>query len=276
MTKVVSLYSFRDGTGKSTVTANLAALIAKKQPRKKVGIIDTNLFAPGIRYLFQEQLEFRFYLNDYLWRKCDIQKIYYPVNLVSKKDNQEVEIYIIPCSPDMGYIAKTLNEKLHPESLINSFSALIDQLKLDYLLIDSPPGIAEENLLPISIADMMAVVFRPDKQDFQETSIALEIADKLGIPNKFIIANQVPKNIYNKPELRRELEEFAKERKAILGGILPQSELMLERSLPERLQSSPQQTPTNQLFSLDYPNDPWSEQLEKVAINIIERLKQTR
>ena len=50
MTKIISLYSFRDGSGKSTIAANLAAVTAKK--KGNVGIIDTNLYAPGLHHFF--------------------------------------------------------------------------------------------------------------------------------------------------------------------------------------------------------------------------------
>ena len=50
MTEVVSIHSFRGGTGKSNVTANLAATLAKSG--KRVGIIDTDVQSPGIHALF--------------------------------------------------------------------------------------------------------------------------------------------------------------------------------------------------------------------------------
>jgi MinD-like ATPase involved in chromosome partitioning or flagellar assembly len=41
MTKIISLYSFRDGSGKSTIADNLASVIAKKKGND--GIIDTKI-----------------------------------------------------------------------------------------------------------------------------------------------------------------------------------------------------------------------------------------
>ncbi|MCB0036300.1 MAG: P-loop NTPase, partial [Anaerolineales bacterium] len=46
MTQIISVHSFRGGTGKSNTTANLAALIMRQG--KRVGIIDTDIQSPGI------------------------------------------------------------------------------------------------------------------------------------------------------------------------------------------------------------------------------------
>jgi MinD-like ATPase involved in chromosome partitioning or flagellar assembly len=57
MPKIISLHSFRGGTGKSNMTANLAAVIASQGQR--VGIIDTDIQSPGIHVLFGMKLVLR-------------------------------------------------------------------------------------------------------------------------------------------------------------------------------------------------------------------------
>ena len=47
---IISVHSFRGGTGKSNTTANLAALLALRGMR--VGVADTDLQSPGIHVLF--------------------------------------------------------------------------------------------------------------------------------------------------------------------------------------------------------------------------------
>ncbi|WP_333417166.1 P-loop NTPase [Microcoleus sp. herbarium8] len=46
MSKIVSIHSYRGGTGKSNSTANLAVAVARKGYR--VGIVDTDIQSPGI------------------------------------------------------------------------------------------------------------------------------------------------------------------------------------------------------------------------------------
>ena len=45
MSKIISVHSFRGGTGKSNTTANLAAVLASQGQR--VGVIDTDIQPPG-------------------------------------------------------------------------------------------------------------------------------------------------------------------------------------------------------------------------------------
>ena len=50
MAKIVSIHSYRGGTGKSNLTANLAVCMAASG--KRVAVVDTDIQSPGIHMLF--------------------------------------------------------------------------------------------------------------------------------------------------------------------------------------------------------------------------------
>ena len=50
MSRIISIHSFRGGTGKSNTTANVAALLATEGLR--IGVVDTDIQSPGIHVLF--------------------------------------------------------------------------------------------------------------------------------------------------------------------------------------------------------------------------------
>ncbi len=50
MRQIVSIHSYRGGTGKSNLTANLATAVALTG--KRVGVVDTDIQSPGIHVLF--------------------------------------------------------------------------------------------------------------------------------------------------------------------------------------------------------------------------------
>ena len=78
MTSVISIHSFRGGTGKSNTTANLAAFFATQG--KRVAVIDTDIQSPGIHVLFAlDPSEVKHSLNDFLWEKCTIGDAAYDV-----------------------------------------------------------------------------------------------------------------------------------------------------------------------------------------------------
>ena len=71
MPTIVSIHSFRGGTGKSNITANLATLLAVGG--RRVGVIDTDIQSPGIHVIFAlDQEKLKFALNDFLWGRCKI------------------------------------------------------------------------------------------------------------------------------------------------------------------------------------------------------------
>ena len=133
MAKIVSVHSFRGGTGKSNVTANTAAQFAMKGHR--VGVIDTDIQSPGIHVLFgmdEEKIDKA--LNDYLWGRCAIEETAYDVG--SQLGNGEVVvmsggIYLIPSSIRAGEIARVLREGYDVGLLNDGFRALVDKLDLD-------------------------------------------------------------------------------------------------------------------------------------------------
>jgi len=78
MANIVSVHSFRGGTGKSNTVASLTALLAADGQR--VGVIDTDILSPGIHVLFGLDADSATYtLNDYLWGRCEITKVAIPV-----------------------------------------------------------------------------------------------------------------------------------------------------------------------------------------------------
>ncbi len=71
MTTVISIHSFRGGTGKSNTTSNLAAQLAARGNR--VAVVDTDIQSPGIHVLFGFADDLDNTLNDYLWGKIPIK-----------------------------------------------------------------------------------------------------------------------------------------------------------------------------------------------------------
>ncbi len=134
MAKIVSIHSFRGGTGKSNMTANLSAIAASQG--KRVAIIDTDIQSPGIHVLFGlDEDSLKLTLNDYLWDRCTISEAAYNVTPPSVAA-QGGTVHLIPCSIKAGEIARILNEGYSVMLLNDGLRKLCEELKLDYLFID--------------------------------------------------------------------------------------------------------------------------------------------
>ncbi|HIE31210.1 MAG TPA: MinD/ParA family protein, partial [Methanosarcinales archaeon] len=215
--KIVSIHSFRGGTGKSNITANIATYIASKGNR--VGIIDTDIQSPGIHVIFGfDEHGISESLNDYLWGRCGVEDIAYDVtNTVGIKKG---ELYFIPSSMKVGEIARILREGYDAELLNDGLKKIMNIFGMGYLFIDTHPGLNEETLISAAISDVFIIVLRPDNQDYQGTSISLEVARRIGITKASLVINKIPGS-YDPVEVRARIEE-AYECKVI--GAIPLSE----------------------------------------------------
>jgi MinD-like ATPase involved in chromosome partitioning or flagellar assembly len=250
MSKIVSIHSFRGGTGKSNVSANVAAQIAKDG--KRVGVVDTDINSPGIHVLFgMDEDEMTRSLNDYLWDKCAIEDAAYPVGArIGKGEVFTIggEIYLVPSSIRAGDITRVLREGYDVGLLQDGFEALIEKLNLDYLIIDTHPGLNEETLLSVAISDVLIIILRPDQQDFQGTAVTVDVARKLEVPNLFLVINKALTS-YDFAALKKQVESTYNSQ---VAAILPLSEDVA------RLQSS-------DIFSLRFPEHPFSQSIRNVV-----------
>ncbi len=255
MSKIISTHSFRGGTGKSNTTANLAVLVARAGFR--VGIIDTDIQSPGVHVLFRvKEGDFEHSLNDYLWGKCRIEQAAFDVTARAigtvTDDAQRPRLFLIPSSLNTGEIARILREGYDVALLNDGLQDLLKRLDLDYLFIDTHPGVNEETLLSIAISDLLVLILRPDQQDFQGTAVTVELARKLEVPNMFVVLNKVPPGA-DADVIREQVSALYRTE---VAAMLPLSTEMV------RLGSG-------DIFANRYPDHPLTEKLKELAERIL-------
>ncbi|MBR8834869.1 MAG: MinD/ParA family protein [Stigonema ocellatum SAG 48.90 = DSM 106950] len=252
MSKIISIHSYRGGTGKSNSTANIATAVARKGNR--VGIVDSDIQSPGIHILFGlKEGQVKRTLNDFLWGRCAIVDTAHDVTSVLKdQGNSRSSLYLVPSSVKLNDISRVIRERFDVEVLIKGFKELIKNLKLDYLFIDTHPGLNQETLISLTTSDIVLLVLRPDQQDFQGTAVTVDVARRLRVPKLLLLINKVLKD-YDFKDLQQQVEQTYQ---TPVVGIIPESEDLL------RLAS-------NGIFYLQYPNHPISQAIEKVAKQIM-------
>jgi MinD-like ATPase involved in chromosome partitioning or flagellar assembly len=188
---ILSVHSFRGGTGKSNTTANLAAVLA--ETGRRVGVIDTDIQSPGIHVLFgfdEDRVDRS--LNDYLWGRCPIESTAYDVSgILGPAPPAGATVFLIPSSLRTGEIARVLREGYDVARLNDGFRELQQTLRLDYLFIDTHPGVNEETLLSIAVSDTLVIVLRTDYQDYQGTAVTVDLARRLETPRILLVVNKV-------------------------------------------------------------------------------------
>lgn len=193
MANIISIHSFRGGTGKSNTTANLAALLAMKGQR--VGVIDSDIQSPGIHILFGLQGDkINSSLNDFLWHKVEIKDAAQDVTAAIGADVKG-KIFLVPSSSKPGEITRVLREGYDAQMLTGGLRQLVTDLALDALLIDTHPGLNEETLLSLVISGTLFIVMRPDQQDYEGTGVTVRVARELRVPKMMLVVNKTPPSL---------------------------------------------------------------------------------
>ena len=249
MPLIAAIHSFRRGTGKSNTIANVAALLAEAGQR--VGVIDTNLRAPGIEVLFGlPENRMTPSLNDFLWGKCEITEA---VHDVTDGLGAPVtgKVFLVPASMKMSEITRIAKEPADANILHEGVQKLLGALHLDTLLIDTYPGLSEETLLTIATADVLAVVLRLDHQDYQGTAVVLEVAHQLAVPRRLLIVND-PASSYNLAAVKAQVERSYQ---CDVAAVLPHSDALMALA-------------STGIFTLSHPDDPLTQALQRVATQL--------
>lgn len=251
MPKVISIHSYRGGTGKSNFSANLASTVALQGYR--VGVVDTDIQSPGIHNIFGLESETMVKtLNHYLWGQANIEDAAYDVtgNIDLKGDGK---VFLVPSSVKADDIAKILKEGYDVRVLNDGFRRLVKQLQLDYLFIDTHPGLSKETFLSIAISHVLILILRPDKQDFQGTAVTVDVAKQLKVKKMLLAINKVLSSV-NFEALKQKVEEAYS---IPVAGIFPLSEDIVQLA-------------SEGVFCLKYPTHAVTQEFTKVAQQIME------
>ena len=246
-TEMIAVHSFRGGNGKSSLTANLAALLAAAG--RRVAVVDADLQSPGLHLLLgQAGKKLGHTLDDYLLGNCAVDQL--AINVTAHLGPGVAGcLFLIPASLNPGTMAQVLSQGYDAQRLTRGFHELGETLKLDALLIDTHPGLNEEALLTMRAVDTLVVVLRPDTQDFEGTGVTVQVARQLDVPRVLLVINQVPSGSAFQAVRSRAQKTFGCE----VLAVIPQSaEFMgFEEQMP---------------FVLRHPQHPVSLALQQVTL----------
>lgn len=247
---ILAIHSFRGGTGKSNLTANLAVALALRG--KRVAIFDTDLASPGVHVLYGfSPAPGQCTLNDHLQADARIVDCAHDVT-PEQVSRAHGRIWLVPAAMEGDRIARLLREGYQVEKLNDAFFEIGEKLNLDVVLVDTHPGINEETLLSAAIADCLLMVMRPDSQDYLGTAVAIEVAERLEVPAVRMVVNKLPAH-FDAEQVR---ERVATRYGVPIAALLPLSDDLLTLA-------------SGGLAVLTFPSHPWSEQVIALADGLL-------
>ncbi|WP_008314367.1 MinD/ParA family protein [Leptolyngbya sp. PCC 6406] len=252
MPRVISIHSYRGGTGKSNFTANIAAAIALQGHR--VAVVDTDVPSPGIHNIFGLEPDMTTHtLNSYLWGECPIEAAAYDIGESLGVSAQGGQLFLVPASIKTDDIARILRDSYDVRLLNDGFRKLVKALELDYLFIDTHPGLSKQAFLTIAISHHLLLILRPDKQDYQGTAVTMDVARQLNVRNVLLVINKALSTM-NLDLLRKKVEETYE---TPVAGVFPLSEDIAALA-------------SEGVFCVNYPDHAIAQEFKAVAHRIME------
>jgi chromosome partitioning protein len=192
--KTFALHSYKGGTGKTTLIANLAAFYAMGGMR--VCLLDFDLYAPSLTIYFRKTPQS--YLNNLLSGEAEISdvlvdlspelglkgKLFLGFSSPGKEDIRDIEI-----KHEMKWQLAALRR------FLSAKNQLFEEYKIDYLFLDTSPGIRYWSINTLAAADILFLIMKNSDMDIEGTKKMInDIYDSLARfgSKYFIILNKVP------------------------------------------------------------------------------------
>ncbi len=249
---VLTLHSYKGGTGKTFTATNLAAVLASEG--KKVCIIDLDLRAPSLDKVFGADGR-KFWVNDFLDGRCEAKDIIADFSdLVKNKGG----LYVALANPSMGSIreAVTREKKWEMKALrrlimLNEF--LTDEMGIDYIIIDTNPGLSYSSINAVAAADMVLVVSSWDASDLSGAQSMVKELYGMLEKHAMVLMNKIPGSLLrDKAERKKMAEKLEAQFKLPVIDLLPcDCEIIRE----ER----------STIFALKKPSHPMAQSLVDIA-----------
>ena len=191
MTKCIAFHSYKGGTGKSTISSNLSATLARKG--LTAVLLDLDVYAPSLQDYFQWQPQKS--INDYLFENATVEEVIHDLSPVLNKfpsnngeqSDSKGKLLVAFSSTSKDEIYK-LDGAVRKEGskiqLLRKFLMLREEIvskyNADFIIIDTSPGIRYWSINSLAIADTILLSLKLDGIDLKGTRLlAKEIYDSL-------------------------------------------------------------------------------------------------
>lgn len=204
MTKCIAFHSYKGGTGKTTLAANLAAALAKKG--NVVVLLELDVYAPSLLTYFERSPSK--WVNDFLLGNAEVNDVLVDItssvlndsNHGVTKESQKGKLYVAFCNVNKDEIYKLDGGKLDNTKmqLLRRFILLREQIitnyDADYIIIDTSPGIRYWSINALAVADLLFLTLKMGDLDIKGTKkMVSEIYNSLtNLGTKsFLVLNKV-------------------------------------------------------------------------------------
>lgn len=187
--KVIAFHSYKGGTGKTNLSTNTAAILAKEG--HKTVLLDFDFRGPNLVTLFNTMFDTRpeKTINDFLFRDMPAEEIIYDL-----EPDLGIPLSVCFASTDFHDIQRIIRaDKQQRQRNLKRILRLKDNLaeKFDYAFIDTSPGIQMESIDALVISDTVLLVLKPDDFDLHGTETMVSQLYALLDSRNYAVLNRV-------------------------------------------------------------------------------------
>jgi len=252
MGKILAVHSYKGGTGKTLLSVNLAAALAKRG--KKVALLDLDFRAPSLFAILKIN-EASHWVNDYLNGACDINKVL--IDLSSRlQENGKFFVGLANPSTEAMRDMSAKDRKWEMRALGNLLAlrnTLLTEGGFDYLVFDTSPGLQYSSINAIVTADLVVVATTGDRSDVDGTRRMLSEMYNLFEKKTGLVLNKVLDSAKSKKdEMSRKVQTTYQV--PLLGFVPCFCEILRAEG--------------NFIFAQDKPDHPFTKILDEMAKKI--------
>lgn len=183
MPKSIVFHSYKGGTGKTTLAANYAALLARRGFR--VFLLDLDVYAPSLQTYFE--MEPDRWINDFLTGDTELNDVIVDLTSIVVGNNYDNngsgtsssapsangKLWLGFSNPKKEEIYKLEGGKQEKVQFLRRFIVMREQLfsnfKADYVIVDTSPGIRYWSINALAIADVLYLTLKSGDLDIAGT-----------------------------------------------------------------------------------------------------------
>jgi septum site-determining protein MinD len=206
MGKIIAIHSYKGGTGKTLLSINLAATYVAMG--KNVCLMDLDFRAPSLHVPFEVQNSGH-WLNDYLNGACEISKVLIDYTEKYNKGGRFLVGFANPTTEAIrAMLAKDRKWEMKALGRILALkTSLLNNMGLDYLILDTSPGLQYSSINAIVSAEIALVITSMDGSDLDGTQRMISELYDLFEKKTGIILNKVPSEILSSKTLKRNFSD---------------------------------------------------------------------
>jgi len=249
---IITVHSYKGGTGKTLLSVNLATIYASRG--KRVCLLDLDFRAPSLCSIFKSDK--KYWVNDYLNSVCEINGV---LTDCSPKYITKGRLFVGLANPSTLAIREMSSKDRKWEMralglLLSLKTSLLNDVHFDYVILDTSPGLQYSSVNAIVSADFVLVVTSVDKSDVEGTQRMIRDLYELFEKKTGIIINKVPSEFLSSKTWKRNPIKLETHQLPIIGAVPCSCDVLRAGG--------------KYLFAFEKTDHPFTKTLQRIATKI--------